>query len=101
MHSNPSQQPVICLLEKEQVPALKFPSTEVLTDEAAKKERIQTLLVGLTLGNGQRRKVKIIFEDNEGLKQVETTIWAVTEKNVILKKGVCVPIHRVHKVNYY
>jgi hypothetical protein len=101
MHSNSTPQPEIYLIEKEQISVLKFPSKEVLIDETARKERIQTLLVGLTLGNGQRRKVKIIFEDSEGIKQVETTIWAVTEKNVILKQGVCVPIHRIHKVNYY
>ena len=97
---NPNQQ-VICLVEKEQISELKFPAIEVLSDDAARKERLQMLLIGLTLGNGQRRKVKIIFEDNEGVKQVETTIWAVTEKNVILKQGVCVPIHRVHEVKYY
>ncbi|CAG0965385.1 hypothetical protein FLAV_00932 [Flavobacteriales bacterium] len=101
LSNSSSPQPVVCLVEKEQIPQCKFPSKEVINDEAARKERLQTLFTGLTLGNGHRRKVKIIFEDSEGLKQVETTIWAVTEKNVILKQGVCVPIHRVHKVNYY
>ncbi len=28
---------------------------------------------------------------------VETTIWGVTDKRVILKKGVVIPINRIYK----
>ena len=38
------------------------------------------------------------FEDSEGLKQVETTIWATTDKRIILKGGVVIPIIRIHEV---
>ena len=36
--------------------------------------------------NSSKGKVKIIFEDVDGLKKVETTIWGFTDKNVIFKR---------------
>jgi hypothetical protein len=50
------------------------------------------------LGNVEHNKIKITFEDSEGLKQVETTIWATTDKRIILKGGVVIPIIRIHEV---
>ena len=43
----------------------------------------------------QNKKMRILFEDSEGLKEVRTTIWAVGDKNIVLKKGVVIPINRV------
>mgnify|MGYP006144176067 CR=1 FL=1 len=53
------------------------------------------------LGNASKGKVKIIFEDVEGMKKVETTIWGFTDKNVILKKTTIIPIRRIHEVKFY
>jgi uncharacterized protein (UPF0248 family) len=39
--------------------------------------------------------------DAEGLKQVETTIWATGEKNIVLKHGMTIPIHRIVDVSFY
>ena len=36
--------------------------------------------------------MRIIFEDDEGTKEVRTTIWAVGDKNIVLKKGVTILI---------
>ena len=49
----------------------------------------------MILGNIHRVKMKITFEDDECTKQVRTTIWAVGDKNIVLKKGVIIPIHRI------
>ena len=49
----------------------------------------------MILGNVHRTKMRIIFEDIEGVKEVQTTIWAVGDKNIVLKKGVTIPIHRL------
>ena len=54
----------------------------------------------MKLGNSKKFKVHIIFEDKEGLKKVETTIWGVTEKNIILKRGTLIPIHRIHEIKF-
>ena len=85
-------------IEKENIRGLKFPDNEVLTSKDAIKIRQSNLDRALKLGNIEHNKIKIVFEDSEGLKQVETTVWGVTDKRVILKQGVLIPIHRIHEI---
>jgi hypothetical protein len=85
-------------IEKEEVENLKFPSTEVLNDTEKITERRSELDRALTLGNMEHAKIRIYFEDDTSCKVVETTVWGVTDKRVILKQGVVIPIHRVHSV---
>jgi hypothetical protein len=86
------------LVEKEKIEAMRFPSAEVLQNDVSISERDQNLKRALALGNLERGKIKIYFEDEVGLKLVETTVWGVTDKRIILKQGVVIPIHRVHNV---
>jgi len=85
-------------IEKEMIENLKFPSSEVLIDSAKMKERSTDLERALSLGNLEHSKIKIYFEDEQACKMVETTVWAVTDKRVILKQGVGIPINRIHSV---
>lgn len=85
-------------IEKEEVENLKFPSTDVLNDIEKIGERRSELGRALTLGNMEHTKIRIYFEDDSSCKVVETTVWGVTDKRVILKQGVVIPIHRVHSV---
>jgi hypothetical protein len=85
-------------IEKEEVENLKFPSTEVLNDIEKIDERRSELGRALTLGNIEHAKIRIYFEDDSSCKVVETTVWGITDKRVILKQGVVIPIHRVHSV---
>jgi hypothetical protein len=86
-------------IEKEAIETLKFPHDEVLLDKDLIKERDAELNRALALGNLEHTKIKIYFEDDQARKQVETTVWGVTDKRVILKQGVVIPIHRVHKIS--
>jgi hypothetical protein len=86
------------LIEKENISGLKFPENDVLTSKDDIKIRTANLDKALKLGNLEHGKIKIIFEDAEGIKQVNTTVWGVTDKRVILKQGAVVPIHRIHEV---
>lgn len=85
-------------IEKEKIADLKFPSKEVLTDPNTITERKAELEKALKLGNNEQHKIKIYFEDDSSKKSVETTVWGVTDKRVILKQGLVIPIHRVHKI---
>jgi hypothetical protein len=85
-------------IEKEKISGLKFPEMDVLANGEDMKTRTLNLERALKLGNLEHNKIKIVFEDTEGVKQVETTVWGVTDKRVILKKGVVIPIHRIHDV---
>lgn len=88
-------------IEKENLDQIQFLDKEVLSDKISIKERKINLNRALILGNAYRRKVKIIFSTSDGLRQVETTIWAVTEENVILKGGRLIPIKSVNKVRIF
>lgn len=85
-------------IEKERIEHLKFPSGDVLQGEEKIKERRFELERAMSLGNLERTKIRIFFEDDSSKKVVETTVWGVTDKRVILKQGLVIPIHRVHSV---
>lgn len=89
------------LIEKELITDFSFPKGDVLSTEEARKERQNRIKRGMRLGNSLKRKVKIVFEDVEGTKSVETTIWGFTDKNVILKKTTIIPIRCIHEVKFY
>lgn len=91
-----SNKPV--LIEKEKILDLKFSENEVLKSKEDIMTRARNLERALKLGNLQHSKIKIVFEDIQGIKQVETTIWGVTDKRIILKHGVLIPIHCIHEI---
>jgi hypothetical protein len=93
-----SQQQNPIMVSKESISNLSFPGTEVLKSREEIKNRMLDLERATTLGNVEQTKIKIIFEDTESIKQVETTIWATTDKRIILKGGVVIPISRIHEV---
>jgi hypothetical protein len=83
------------LIEKERIPELKFnKSIPIQQDE----KLMEKLLEATKLGNLHRGKVAIIFEDNIGLKKVETTVWATGLNYICLKGGVWLPIANIHRL---
>jgi hypothetical protein len=94
--STPVQKPL--KIAKEQISNLRFPPEDVLSTKDQIRQRYLNLEKALTLGNLEHEKIKIIFEDVSGVKLVETTVWGVTDKRIILKQGVVIPIHRIHDV---
>lgn len=85
-------------IEKEKVSDLFFPQGEVLENQNLIRERMFALHRATSLGNIHQRKVTLIFEDKDGLKSVRTTIWAISDRKVILKEGRSIPVPRVHSV---
>lgn len=88
----------ITRIEKESVSELYFPSSEVLENRSLIKDRMFALHRATSLGNIHQRKVVLVFEDKDGLKSVKTTIWAISDRKVILKEGRSIPVQRVHSV---
>ena len=85
-------------IEKETISEMSFPNEDVLSNADERRQRRNELDRALILGNVDHSKVKIIFSDMTGMKQVETTIWAVTEERIILKSGMVIPIRRIHQI---
>ncbi len=88
------------VIEKESVSALHFPENDILNTAEEKSERLLALDRALSLGNLEHSKTKIYFEDDTSRKVVETTVWGVTDKRVILKQGTVIPIHRIHSIRF-
>lgn len=84
------------LIEKENIPSLNFVNSCVDIDSI--KVRLKK---AEQLGNGFKRKSKILFKTLEGVFKVETTVWATTENHVVLKGGVLIPINCIDSVNFY
>jgi len=89
---------MILPVKKEDIGQLIFPNEEVLVNAEAIEERRIALEKAVVLGNTYKGKTKIVFEDSEGIKLIETHIWGLTDKRVILKQGIVIPIHRIHEV---
>jgi hypothetical protein len=85
-------------IDKEKISGLTFPKDEVLSSEQERKQRHHDLEKATTLGNVEHNKIVVVFSDADGIKEVNTTIWATTDTRIILKGGVVVPIHRIHEV---
>ncbi len=85
-------------IEKEQIKFLQFPKEDVLSQKTDRINRLLEITRALALGNLEHIKVNIIFIDNNGFKKVETTVWGITEKVVILKQGILIPIERVYNI---
>lgn len=85
------------MIEKEIIRTLHFPDIDVLEAKEEMRQRDSDLDRALSLGNLEHGKTRIYFEDDTSKKVVETTIWGVTDKRVILKQGVVIPINRIYK----
>ena len=88
----------IAIINKESIPKLQFHPIEVISDEKAREERSRKLHLGMILGNAYKTKVRIIFKGLNRINAVDTTIWATTDKNIVLKGGVLLPVSCILQV---
>lgn len=93
MNTTTSMAPT--LIEKEQIPSLTFPKEPITRSKDELSILRKKLRDSMVLGNIHHQKIKIVFQDSEGLKEVRTTIWAADDKFIVLKKGVSIPVDRV------
>ena len=83
------------LVEKESIPSLSFTDKTRVQQHPNLRKQIDKATI---LGNTHRRKVFIVFEDDDGVKRVNTTIWASGTKFVCLKGGIWIPINRLKEI---
>ena len=81
-----------CIIQKEDIPTLKFSKTDILKSPKKRNLRAYYLSRATKLGNLLKNKVTIYFKDHTNQSmQVNTTIWAVTSNFVVLKQGITIP----------
>lgn len=88
------------LINKEDIANLHFPKEDVLLTPEDKKERLKKIERAMYLGNN-KIKVQIIFQDVEGKKVVDTSIWGITEQNIILKGTTIIPIRSIYEIKFF
>ena len=95
---SPTTTSVFSPIDKEDISNLHFPNDEILMSSDAIEQRKILLERAVVLGNTFKGKTKLVFEDDEQIHHIETHIWGLTDKRVILKQGIVIPIHRIHEV---
>jgi hypothetical protein len=86
------------IIPKELVSSLRFPRQPLVLSESERSGILEKLDRATRLGNIHHGKCRIVFQDDEGLKAVETTIWTYDADNIVLKYGMILPISRVVSV---
>jgi hypothetical protein len=101
MHSIPWTMPVInaTLIPKEDIASLQFPRQPLMLSEHERRRIMERMHEATRLGNAEHGKCRIIFEDDEGVKAVETTIWTYDPENIVLKYGMSIPVSRVLSID--
>lgn len=82
-------------IQKELIPTCSFQKETHVTQNPDLMKQLNDATI---LGNSHRTKVEIIFCDDEGIKKVNTTIWATGTKYICLKGGVWIPISRIVEI---
>jgi len=83
------------LIEKEIISSLSFITRAKVEQHPRLMQQIKN---ATRLGNGYHSKVSIYFEDDNGPKRVDTTIWAHGAKYICLKGGIWLPINRIVEI---
>lgn len=83
------------LIEKELISTLSFEKRDPIEQHPNLLEQISN---ATRLGNAYHSKVSIYFNDDQGPKRVDTTIWASGDRYICLKGGVWLPIDRIVEV---
>ncbi|WP_299759928.1 hypothetical protein [uncultured Pontibacter sp.] len=92
----------IPMMEKEQIPTLRFGRNDVLTDPEARKKRMWDLNRATSLGNVYQGKVEITFQTADGEPhRVDTTVWAVDERFMTLKAGCAIPVTSIIGIEFF
>ncbi len=84
------------MIEKENIDTLIFSEAKLGTKEL--ESITKKLFDAMMLGNMDHYKVKISFNTLDGIKEVFTTIWATTDRFIVLKGGRYIPINSIIEV---
>ncbi|MFT5859784.1 MAG: hypothetical protein ACI865_001888 [Flavobacteriaceae bacterium] len=82
-------------VEKEIISSLSFSEKSERPQHPELSNQIRN---ATRLGNAYHTKVSIYFQDNDGPKRVDTTIWAYGAKYICLKGGVWLPIDHIVEI---
>jgi len=101
MNQHLREFPAILTVDKYQIQGTKFMNSDVLESVFDREERSRKLKHATILGNIYKHSVRLFFKNklNQVMK-TEAKVRSVTEKYVILKNSIHIPISSVLNVEY-
>jgi hypothetical protein len=88
------------IINLEEVISLHFPTDDVFFSREEQQNRLKQVQGLMTIENVMNEPIKIVFQDIEGMKCICTTICGISEKEVVLKNKVRIPMQRILKIEY-
>jgi hypothetical protein len=85
-------------IEKERLKQCTFRKPSYRFTDFEIRERNQRLYLAMLLGNNYSSEARIVFNTLEGYKEILSTIWATTEKFILLKGGNTIPLEAIAAV---
>lgn len=82
-------------IEKEQLKDCAFAKPVYHFTDFELRERNRRIYLAMLMGNNFQSKVKIVFNTLEGYKEIFTTVWATTEKFILLSGGTPIPLEAI------
>ena len=80
---------------------IQFKKEDVLNSEIEITVLRTKLISAMKLGNNHRQKVRIHFMNiSNQVLEIKAKVWSVTEKYVILKNSIMIPIGSIVDVDY-
>lgn len=83
-------------IEKEDIPLFTIVPAFVDRSEQWRRE----LEYAVRLGNEHKGKTSILFETTQGPKEVETTVWSLSDDFLQLKGGTMIPLYSIIKIHF-
>ena len=101
MNQIPIENNALLTIDKFQITGTKFIAGDVLENVFDRQERARKLRHALILGNIYKHSVLLFFKNNlEQVMKTEAKVRSVTEKYVILKNNIHIPISSILNIEY-
>jgi hypothetical protein len=82
-------------IEKQDLLKVIFKNENTMYIQEQVKSRDQKLYMAMLMGNHNYDNVRIVFNTEDGERELVSRIWARTDKFVVLKGGMFIPIGAV------
>ena len=82
-------------LDNDQILKIAFKNDNNMSVQEHINMKDQKLYMAMLMGNNYYNNVRIIFNTEEGESEIVSRIWARTDKFIVLRGGVFIPINSV------
>jgi mRNA-degrading endonuclease HigB of HigAB toxin-antitoxin module len=89
------------LVAKERIPSQLFKEEDVIQNHEERNERLSKLKHAFQSNRRSYSKARIVFDTTGETLTVIDNVWEITDKNVLLKGGITLPISSIREVTIF